>query len=129
MKLAKDSLSIVRNQVGGSDPYVLSHEVKSIRQNVKHIPEEFKSNKDIQIFILNAFPKLKDNLKQRKQAGRWARVIQLHYKFYYSERLTAAEMELPLSTIKSIKTHIRRSLAGQRLDGSGRYWKKRGSNG
>lgn len=129
MKLAKDSLAFVKNKLDGADPYILSHEIKSPRQNVKHIPEEFKSTKGIQDFILGAFPLWKTNEKQRIQAGRWVRIIQLHYKYYYSERMTAEEMELPLSTVKSIKTHIRRSLAGKRLDGSGCYWKKRGSNG
>lgn len=126
MKLAKDSLAFVRNQLDSADPYILSHEVKSPRQNAKHTPEEFSSTKGIQNFILGSFPLWKTKERQRTQAGRWVRIIQLHYKFHYSERMTAEEMELPLSTIKSIKTHIRRTLEGRRLDGSGRYWKKRG---
>ena len=71
-------------------------------------------------------PNFRTNEKQRLQAGRWARVIQLHYKFHFSERHTAEEMGIAVGVVGGIKTRIRRALQGRRLDGSGCYWKKRG---
>jgi len=126
MGLSKDSLSWFTRRVDANDPLVHSHEVKSPRQSIKHIPEEFKSDVGIRNFIQRVFPNFRANEKQRAQAGRWARVIQLHYKYHYSERTTAEEMGLALSIVKSIKTRIRRALKGRRLDGSGCYWKQGG---
>lgn len=125
MRLRKDSLSWFTNRVDRNDPLIHSYEVKSPRQQMKNVPEEFKSDAGIRNFLQRVFPNFRTNGKQRQQAGRWARVIQLHYKYHYSERLTAEEMGVTPSIVSSIKTRIRRALQGRRLDGSGCYWKKR----
>lgn len=124
MKLDKDSLAIFRNILDPKDPFILQHETKSMRQHSKRIPAELKSDADVRGILECIFPKLEEG-KQRVQAGRWLRVIQLHYRFHFSEKATADEMGLPVSTIKGIKTRIRRALQGRRLDGSGCYWKRR----
>ena len=126
MGLGKDSLSWLTRRVDGNDSLVHSHEVKSPRQPMKYVPEEFKSDAGVRNFIQKVFPNFRTNEKQRLQAGRWARVIQLHYKFHFSERHTAEEMGIAVVVVGGIKTRIRRALQGRRLDGSGCYWKKRG---
>ena len=125
MRLRKESLASFRGLVDGNDSFILNHGITSIRQNVKHVPEELKTKQGIQNLLLKAFPKLATDQKQRKQAGRWIRLIQLHYKYHYSERLTAEEMGLSHRTIYSIKSHIKRVLENRRLDGSGNYKRNR----
>lgn len=124
MKLRQEALSSFRSLFDSNDPFILSHGTNSIRAHKKAIPKELKSDEGIKKLIQRAFPRYQTSPEQRKQAGRWARVIQLHYKGHYSERLTAEEMNVSPLVVNSIKRAIHRKIAGVRADGSGEYKKK-----
>ena len=125
MKLRRHSLADFRYSVDGSDPFITGHGTYTVRQPGKKIPAALKTEEGIRALLLKMFPKMTVDGGQRFRAGQWARVIQLHYKFHYSERMTAEEMGISPRTVNSIKTRIRRAVQGRRLDGSGCYWKKR----
>jgi hypothetical protein len=95
----------------------------------KVVPDELRSNEGVKALLARVFPKMLTDSKQRQQAGKWARLIQLHYKFNYSEKMTADEMGLPHSTIRSLKNHIWNAIKFKRLDGSGKYKRKNAASG
>jgi hypothetical protein len=72
-------------------------------------------DKTVQELLKTVFPKLEDNKRQRDRAGRWMRVIQLHFRSGFSYGDTAEEMGEELYTIRNIISRMRRAL--KRLPG------------
>lgn len=117
------------NNIDGKEAYARGHNiVKAPKSFVRNVPQELKSNESVKKLLARVFPKMASDKHQRTQAGRWARVIQLHYRHYHSERLTAEEMRLTFYQVHSIKTHILNALQNKRLDGSGSYKRKKNGN-
>lgn len=126
MRLRKESLASFRTVLDGNDSFVMGHGTYVTRQHKKKIPTALKTEAGVKNLLSKMFPHMATDSKQRFRAGQWARVIQLHYKFHYSERMTAEEMGVSPKTVNCIKTRIWRAIQERRLDGSGCYWKKRG---
>jgi hypothetical protein len=112
-------LSGLRNLVDANDGFIRGHQVNKIRRRLRKVPDWIKSEQQIQIILQRAFPKLKTDLKQRKKAGRWARVIQLYFRSQKSYRETAEEMGEDRDTIHTLIRNIRRVASGKRANGGG----------
>jgi predicted DNA-binding protein YlxM (UPF0122 family) len=108
-----DTLPALRSLIDGDDQFMTGHQLTKVRRPRRKIPDWSKNEKSIQIILQTAFPKLKTDSKQRKQAGRWARVIQLYFRSQKSYRETAEEMNETRGTIHNIINRIGRVSIGK----------------
>lgn len=96
--------------------FLSSHQILKTKRPKKKIPEWVVNDKKTQNLLLRSFPLMKSNLKQRTQAGRWARVINLYYKRQWSRGQIAAELHLTYAAVDSIIRALKRAAAGLRTD-------------
>src|SRR5208282_1960773 len=71
-----------------------------------------KDDKSVQALLKRVFPKCASDPEQRKRAGRWIRIIHLHYRSGLSYGDTAAEMGVTVATVRSALQHMRRAVKG-----------------
>jgi hypothetical protein len=74
-------------------------------------------DESVQQLLLRAFPKLATDKKHRERAGRWARVIQLYYRYGLSYGAVAAEMKTSTKYVRTLLRNIRRAAAGAPCNG------------
>jgi hypothetical protein len=67
--------------------------------------------------LIRAFPKLATDEKQRKAAGRWARIAQMHFRGQMTRGQIAEEMGLPITSVKRAIECIRRTAKGLTVAG------------
>ena len=79
-------------------------------------PDWAHDNVKIQGFLLRSFPKLAINAKQRKAAGRWARIIQMYFKSQMTHGQIASELGVNLNTILMLIRSIKLAARGFRAD-------------
>lgn len=108
----------LRNKIDGNDPFITGCQIIAIRRFNRQDPEWTKSDKEVQKVLLLAFPKLASSPKQRTQAGRWMRVIQLYFRKHFTHGEIAEELGMTYPAVISLIRSIKRVAAGQRADGS-----------
>jgi hypothetical protein len=108
---------IVKN-IGGlseSGGNFFGHRNVGPRRYKKNIPNWVYNNKFIQDLILRSFPRCKTDGRQRRDAGRWATVINLYYRCRYTYSQIADEV--PYMTpckARGIIRSIQRAASGLR---------------
>lgn len=95
-------------------------QIIKIRGISRDIPEWMMSDREVSKLLLRSFPTLGINLSQRKRAGRWARVIHLHYRMKLPRQIVAEEMNISQATLESLTRSITRASKGLRANGSGK---------
>lgn len=102
----------------GNDPFLQSHQIIRVKPRKRKVPEALKTDTSIQKIILRSFPKLEDDVEQRKRAGRWIRVIHLYFKWGYSYAETAEEMGEKPRTVEMLIRAIRRAAENKPCNGT-----------
>lgn len=102
------------------------HQVVKARERKRIIPEWVNNKKKIQEILLNSFPKLRTNPRQRVAAARWARVIQLYYRAHYTQPQVAEEMRLTIYQVEGVIRSIQRVSSGRWANGKKMRGGKRG---
>jgi len=105
------------NIVPGDQSFMNGHQIIRIRRPRRRVPQWVFDDNKIRAFLLRSFPKLSSDDKQRKRAGRWARVIQLYFRTRKSYRETAEEMGESLETTHNIIRRIQRASSGKPVNG------------
>jgi hypothetical protein len=124
----------LRGKVGSNDPFFVGHGIikpqpggTAKKTGVPRVCPEWAQDKSkLKALLLQSFPKLATDIKQRAAAGRWARIIQLYHRSQMTHGQVASEMGLSLPAIFSIIRSIDRAVRGKRADGSGRRFGKLG---
>jgi hypothetical protein len=108
-----EDLKQLRNKIDSNDSFLnRGHQIKKIRTRLKNIPDWATNNAKLQALLLTVFPKLETDLKQRKAAARWARVIHLYYRFGMPHNQVVAETGIGYGTLRSLLRGIRRASRG-----------------
>lgn len=116
-----DALVKLRKTVDGNDIFMDGHQITKYRRMWdREIPEWAMSNAEVQRIVLSAFPKLKDNPRQAKKAGRWVRIIYLYYRMKQPHQIVAKEMKMKESTLTSTIRNISRVARGLTVMGKER---------
>lgn len=111
----KDMIRL-RDVVDKDDRFFEGHQIKKVRTREKDIPTWAVNNKETQILLLRAFPKLKTNSAQRKRASRWATVITLYYRMNLNCPQIAVELKTTVKTVERLLSHMRKVSKGLRSD-------------
>ena len=109
--------------IDGDDLFLFGgrgHQIQKIRVLDRETPSWAMDNEAIRKMIDTVFPKWRKNSVQRKRAARWVGVIYLFYRVRLSRVLVAAEMRLPVETVKNILNRIRRTMQGTRSSNAGK---------
>jgi hypothetical protein len=118
----RDSSAELRSEhFDGSDPFMThGHQIIVPRIGKKRsVPDWVNDRIRIQQILLTSFPKMMTDSKQRERAGRWARILYLHYQANSSYSQIADEMGLTANHVRMILVGIRRVANGRRYDGRG----------
>lgn len=75
-------------------------------------PAWTKSDEKIKALLLKSFPKLQTNVRQRKAAARWMRVIYLYHRTGFSKGQIAQELGESVGAVKMIIIRINRAAKG-----------------
>lgn len=113
------TFDILRGIIDSNDPMMTGHQILTIRTTPREIPEWTKSDKEIRKVLLRAFPKWDEQPQQRRQAGRWIRIINLYFKLQWTRSQIAEEMELTPDTVSSLIRAIKRAGQGRQANGRG----------
>ena len=97
-------------------------QIQKVRSIERDIPEWAMSDAGVQRILFIAFPKLKDNPRQRAGAGVWVRVINLYYRMQLPRQVVAKELDITKEDLNHIIQHI--SFAQQGLDRNGKPRKR-----
>jgi hypothetical protein len=101
--------------------FAQGHQHKSLyRHSTKCIPSWIKDDAAVQKILLQAFPKLETDERQRWNAGRWALVIQHYFRRKLPAGVVAAEMNIGISRVRSLIRSIHRSGSGLTTRGTER---------
>jgi hypothetical protein len=111
----KISKQLRRKGLGGG-----GFQISKIRRPFKRVPSWFSSNEKMQEILLTSFPLMKTNKKQRKSAGRWARILYFYYRKQYSRGQIAEELNLTYKQVDNALSGISRVAKGLRYDGRGK---------
>lgn len=114
----------LRGKVDGSDLFMSAHQIKKVRTREREVPVWVLSDAEVQKVLLRSFPNLNTNLKQRKAAGRWARIIHLYYRMKRPNSQVAKEMGVTVNALKMTLKGIRRVARGRRFDNRGKLKSK-----
>jgi transposase-like protein len=107
--LAQELSSQIDTTRTGSDGF----QPKTLRCQKRTVPEWAATPEGTRKVLLTAFPRLREDPKQRAQAGRWSRVINLYFQLGYTYTQVAEEMGLTPNTILALNRSIRRVASGQ----------------
>lgn len=94
-------------------------QIKNIRRQERDTPEWARTNEGIQKILLVAFPRLREDSKQRAAAARWARVIQMYFQMGWTRFEIADELNIKPGTVLTLTRSIVRTSKGLRANGSG----------
>ena len=83
-------------------------------------------NKKVQNMLRLAFPLLDSNVVQRKQAGKYLRLIYLYYRMGLSSKEVAVEMRLSVLQIQPMLFRLRYISEGKTANGKVRGVRSRG---
>jgi hypothetical protein len=112
-------LAQLRTKLDGNDAFLSGgHQIKKIRAHKRRVPSWTANDAAVQKLLLRSFPKLQTSAKQRKYAGRWARIIHLFYRIGMSRTQVAKEMRLDATVIKDALRSIKRASRGIRANNS-----------
>jgi hypothetical protein len=115
-----EDLKQLRRKMDSNDPFMSGgHQIVKIRTREKVIPPWATDNREMQKLLLLAFPKLNSNMKQRKAAARWGRVIHLFYRMNLTKTDVAIELRIKRSIVKLIIQRAKRLAAGRRSNNTG----------
>jgi len=118
--------SEIRSSVDGSDVFMAGHSVRrggkgavAAAERRANVPKWTRTDKEIQTVIRRAFPHFETNERQRKFAGRWARVIYLYFRAGHTYSQIAEEMNLksqsttrPYAIVERMIAHIHQVAKG-----------------
>lgn len=127
MNNTQDTFEQLRRSFGSLDPYMSGgHQIIKTRQVKRNIPLWAKNDRNIRQMLLVSFPKLKSNIRQRKKAARWTRIIQLYFRVHKTHGQIADEMGMTLNAVKMVIRAIKWAAEGKRANGSGMLGNKKG---
>ena len=111
----------LRKIFDGNSSFMRGHQIKRIRSlhDGRVVPEWVTDDRIIQGLLLRSFPKLATNARQRKRAGRWARVIQLYFRSKKSRREVAEDMGESENVVRMLIRAIKLARNGKRANGTG----------
>lgn len=116
-----DTSKQLRAILDSNDPFMTTgHQILKIRRPRKKTPSWVHNNKKIREFLLQSFPKMKTDPRQRARAGRWVRIIHLYYNQNWSRGQIAEELGVGYGVVSSSIRRIGLAARGLRTDGSGR---------
>jgi hypothetical protein len=95
---------------------VRGHGIKTLRRGQRTVPDWAKDKRKLQSLLLQSFPKMAINVRQRTRAGRWARIIYLYYNLNLTSGQIAKELEAPVNNIKRLLVSIHRASRGLRCN-------------
>jgi hypothetical protein len=108
------------------------HRNISPRSYKREVPLWVKSEKKIRQFLLQQFPKLATDERQRERAATWALVINLYYRVGYTHTQIAefiyGDPRIGFCKIRGIIRSIQKTSRGLRADGRPRSRYGRGKN-
>ena len=87
------------------------------RRHKRKSPEWVKSDIEIRKLLLRSFPKMTTHPRQRRWAGRWARVIHLYFRLGHTPKEVSEEMEETEVVVRNLLNHIRRAARGVQAHG------------
>ena|ERR1017187_2933189 len=116
----------LRTKMDADSTYFTGHRIIKPRHGNRECPIWATEASQTRRLLLQAFPKLVTDEKQRAKAGRWARVIQLYFRVQLTEGQVAGELNLPTDTVKAIIRSILRVSKGVSANGTGTHGRKRG---
>ena len=108
----------------GDDAFIAGHQIKKIRRQKRPAPEWARHSKQVRGLLLRSFPKLDKDGKQRKRAGRWARIIHLYFVQGFTYSQVADELGEKGQRVRSSIQHIHNAARGHRANGTGVYTRK-----
>jgi hypothetical protein len=117
----------LRHSIDGSDPFMTNgHQVIRPRRAYKkqHLAWT-KDDEKIKQILLQSFPKLQTNSRQRAAAARWLRIIHMYYRVGETIGTIALELHQKVGTIKRVLVSIKRAAKGKNT-ANGTDRKKRG---
>lgn len=114
-------LEQLRGKIDGADQFMEGHQITKARTVERVIPEWVFNDLLVQQVLFRSFPRLYTNARQRRQAGRWARIIYLHYRMKLPRQIVAREMSMTDSALESATRSITRASKGLRANGSGKF--------
>jgi len=107
----------LRKVFEGGDPFMTGgHQVVGLRKRKRVIPEWTRSNKAVRAVLIQAFPKLANDLKQRARASCWARIIHLFFRLQWTSRQISEEMQMKIGDVRRKIVSITRVAAGLRAN-------------
>jgi hypothetical protein len=72
----------------------------------------------VKALLQRVFPRLALDERERERAGRWARIIHLYYRLGYSYGDAAAELKIPMHTVRNVLARMRRARANRPCNGN-----------
>jgi hypothetical protein len=113
----RDAFGELRRRFDSNDPFMTGgHRLLKMRRHQRSVPEWVRNENSIREMLLQIFPKLMTNDKQRQRAAVWARVIHLYFRLGYTESYIAGEMETTISRIRSLVRSVYRAQLGVALN-------------
>lgn len=115
-----DTFSELRKFFGADDSFMTAgYGTKKIRKSKGRIPSWANDQEKIKAVLLRSFPRLATDSRQRARAGRWVRVMYLHYQRGWTTGQIAEELTCTYTQIHSVLQHIRRAFSNRAANGSG----------
>ena len=103
-----DTFTSLRSLFDGNSGFMTGHQILTLRKPNRGLPAWAATKEGVQRVLLTAFPNLETDEAQRRRAGQWARVIQIHFRANKSCRETAHEMGATPETIRVLVRQIQR---------------------
>jgi hypothetical protein len=108
----------LRKILDGNDGFMTGSRIGNLRhQRKRPIPDWTRDNRKIKAILLDLFPKLQTDVKQRARAAKWARVIHLYFRLGYTYRQVAEELEITLSASRGLIWSINLVSRGRQANG------------
>ena len=107
----------LRGHFDGNDTFMThGHQIIKVRQGNRKTPNWVKDDAKIQQILLQSFPKMATDSKQRERAGRWVRAFYLYFRAGMTQSNVAEEMGITVKTAVNIITRIKAAAKGFRTD-------------
>lgn len=117
MNNSQDTFDQLRQSFDGQDPFMTKgHQIVKVRQGNRKTPPWVKDDAKIKQILLQSFPKMATDPKQRERAGRWARVFYLYFRAGMTQSHVAEEMGVTIKTATNIITRLKAAAKGFRTD-------------
>lgn len=123
----KKDFAQLRERLDSNDPFMSGgHQIMKTAGATQHnarlrrIPVWANNDEQIRQLLLQSFPKLATDPKQRHRAGRWLQVIHLYYRVGYTRGHIAVELKITEDQVRDLIRNITRAANGKRADGTGK---------